>query len=86
MTEQKELTFEESIDQAIKILQELKTQEHNNGAFILTATQDDPTDSSAALVSCVSNGPLSGQLDGLVEYISSDPRIMPALEAYNQPY
>lgn len=84
MTKQKELTFAESIDQAINILQELKTQEHNNGAFVLTATQDDPTDSSAALVSCVSNGSLNGQLNGLLEYISSDPRIMPALESYNE--
>lgn len=83
MKNQKELTFAESIDQAINILQELKTQEHNNGAFVLTATQDDPTDSSAALVSCVSNGPLNGQLDGLLEYISSNPRIMPALESYS---
>ena len=84
MKNQKELTFKESIDQAIKILQELKTQEHNNGAFILTTAHDDPTDPSAALVSCVSNGPLNGQLNGLLEYISSDPRIMPALETYNQ--
>lgn len=83
MKNQKELTFKESINQAIDILQQLRNQEHNNGAFVLTATQDDPTDSSAALVSCVSNGPLNGQLDGLLEYISSNPRIMPALESYS---
>lgn len=84
MTEQKELTFEESIDQAIDILQQLRNQEHNNGAFILTAAYDDPTEPSAALVSCVSNGPAANQLNSLLQYIDSDPRIMLALEYYNE--
>lgn len=80
----KELTFTESIDKAIELLQELKTQEHNDGAFIVTATQSDPTDPSAVLVSCVSNGPIANQIDGLLEYIDSDPRIMPALKQYGE--
>lgn len=84
MTEQKELTFAESIDQAIKILQELRNQEHNNGAFIVTTAHNDPADPSAALVSCVSNGPAASQLQGLLQYIDSDPRIMLALEYYNE--
>lgn len=82
MKNQKELTFAESIDKAIEVLQELKTQEDNNGAFILTATQDDPTDKSSVLVSCVSTGPIMNQLNGLAQYIDSDSRIMPVLEAY----
>ena len=84
MKNQKELTFKESIDQAIDILRQLRNQEHNNGAFILTAAHDDPTDPSTTFASCVSDGSLSGQLNGLLEYISSDPRIMPALESYNE--
>lgn len=86
MKNQKELTFKESIDQAIDILQQLRNQEHNNGAFILTTAHDEPTDLSTTFVSCVSDGSLSGQLNGLLEYISSDPRIMPALESYSEPY
>lgn len=84
MKNQKELTFAESIDKAIEVLQELKTQEDNNGAFILTATQDDPTDKSSVLVSCVSTGPIMNQLNGLAQYIDTDSRIMPVLEAYYQ--
>lgn len=84
MTEQKELTFQESIDQAIEILQKLRNQEHNNGAFILTTAHDDPTEPSASLVSCVSNGPAANQLNSLLQYIDSDPRIMLALEYYNE--
>ena len=42
MTTKTNLTFEESIDKAIEILEQLRTQENNNGAFILTAAQDDP--------------------------------------------
>lgn len=84
MKNQKELTFEESIDQAIDILQQLRNQEDNNGAFVLTATQDDPTDKSSVLVSCVSTGPITNQLNGLAQYIDSDSRIMPVLEAYYQ--
>ena len=82
MKNQKELTFAESIDKAIEVLQELKTQEDNNGAFILTATQDNPTDKSSVLVSCVSTGPIMNQLNGLAQYIDTDSRIMPVLEAY----
>ena len=84
MKNQKELTFAESIDKAIEVLQELKNQEDNNGAFILTATQDDSTDKSAVLVSCVSTGPIMNQLNGLAQYIDTDSRIMPVLEAYYQ--
>lgn len=84
MTEQKELTFAESIDKAIELLQELRNQENNDAGFIVTATQSDPSDPSAVLVSCVSNGPIASQLDGLLEYIDSDPRIMPLLESYNE--
>lgn len=79
-----ELTYQESIDQAIEILQQLKQQEDNNGAFILTTTQDDPNDKSSVLVSCVSTGPITNQLNGLAQYIDSDSRIMPVLEAYYQ--
>lgn len=57
-----ELTYQESIDQAIEILQQLKQQEDNNGAFILTTTQDDPNDKSSVLVSCVSTGSVTNQL------------------------
>lgn len=84
MKNQKELTFEESIDQAIDILQQLRNQENNNGAFVLTATQDDPNDKSSVLVSCVSTGPITNQLNGLAQYVDSDSRIMPVLEAYYQ--
>lgn len=84
MTEQKELTFQESIDQAIEILQELRNQEHNNGAFIVTTAQNDPADPSAALVSCVSNGSSANQLQGLLQYVDSDPQIMLALEYYSE--
>lgn len=84
MTEQKELTFTEAIDQAIDILQQLRNQEHNNGAFILTAAHDDPTDPSTSLVSCVSNGPATNQLNSLLQYINSDPRIMPVLKHYSE--
>lgn len=80
----KELTFQESIDKAIELLQELKSQEHNNAGFIVTAAQADPQDPSVALISCVSNGPIASQLDGLLEYIDSDPRIMQALEYYGE--
>ena len=83
MKNQKELTYQESIDQAIEILQQLKQQEDNNGAFVLTATQDDPNDKSSVLVSCVSTGPITNQLNGLAQYIDSDSRIMPVLEAYH---
>lgn len=84
MTEQKELTFTESIDEAIKLLQELKSQENNEAGFIVTAAQADPSDASAALVSCVSNGPIASQLQGLLQYVDSDPRIMPSLEYYSE--
>lgn len=84
MKNQKELTFAESIDKAIEVLQELKQQEDNNGAFILTATQDDPTDKASVLVSCVSTEPIMNQLNGLAQYIDTDSRIMPILEAYHQ--
>ena len=84
MKNQKELTYQESIDQAIEILQQLKQQEDNNGAFILTATQDHPTDKSVFLVSCVSTGHIINQLNGLAQYVASDSRIMPILEAYHQ--
>lgn len=84
MKNQKELTFKESIDQAIDILQQLRNKEHNNGAFILTTAHDDPTDPSAALVSCVSNGSTANQLNSLLQYIDSDPRIMLALEYYSE--
>lgn len=77
-----ELTFQESIDKAIEILQELRNQENNDGAFILTAEQNDPTDPSVVLVSCVSNGPIANQIDGLLQYVDSDPRIMIALDNY----
>lgn len=80
MTEQKKLTFAESIDKAIEILQELRNQENNNGAFVLTATQDDPTNSSAVILSCVCTGPLENQLNGLLQYVNKDPRIMPVLK------
>ena len=78
-----ELTFEESIDQAIDILQQLRNQENNNGAFILTAAHDDPTDNKSVLVSCVSTGSVTNQLTSLAQYIDSDSRIMPVLEAYH---
>lgn len=84
MTEEKELTFQESIDQAIEILQKLKSQEHNNAGFIVTTAQNDPADPSAALVSCVSNGPSASQLQGLLQYVDSDPRIMLALKYYSE--
>lgn len=84
MKNQKELTYQESIDQAIDILKQLRNQEENNGAFVLIATQDDPNDKSSVLVSCVSTGPITNQLNGLAQYIDSDSRIMPVLEAYYQ--
>lgn len=84
MKNQKELTYQESIDQAIDILKQLRNQEENNGAFVLTATQDNPNDKSSVLVSCVSTGPITNQLNGLAQYIDSDSRIMPVLEAYYQ--
>lgn len=84
MTEQKELTFAESIDKAIELLQELKSQEHNDAGFIVTAAQSDPSNASAVLVSCVSNGPIASQLDSLLQYIDSDPRIIPALQYYSE--
>ena len=84
MTEQKELTFQESIDQAIEILQELKTQENNEAGVIVTVAHADPSDTSAVLVSCVSNGPIASQLQGLLQYVDSDPRIMPSLEYYSE--
>ena len=84
MTEQKELTYHELIDKAIELLQELKTQEDHNGAFVITTAYDDPSDTSAVLVSCVSNGPIASQLQGLLQYVDSDPRIMPALESYSE--
>ena len=84
MKNQKELTYQESIDQAIKILEQLRTQETNNGAFVLTATQDDPENPMSVLVSCVSTGPITNQLNGLAQYVDSDSRIMPVLEAYYQ--
>lgn len=74
-----ELNFQESIDKAIEILQELRNQENNDGAFILTAKQNDP---SVVLVSCVSNGPIANHIDGLLQYVDSDPRIMIALDNY----
>lgn len=84
MKKQKELTYQESIDQAIEILEQLRTQENNNGAFVLTATQDDPENPMSVLVSCVSTGPITNQLNGLAQYVDSDPRIMPVLKAYYQ--
>lgn len=84
MTTKTELTFTESIDKAIEILEQLRTQENNNGAFILTAAQDDPENPAAALVSCVSTGPATNQLTGLAQYIESDPRIMPVLEQFQK--
>lgn len=84
MTKEKEYEFIESIDEAIELLQKLKHQKHNNSAFIVTMAHDDPTDPSAVLVSCICNGPLTIQLNSLLEYINTDPRIMPALESYNQ--
>ena len=81
-TKKTELTFEESIDQAIEILQQLKQQENNNVAFVLTASQDDPTDPSSVLVSCVATGPVTNQLNGLAQYVASDSRIMPVLEKF----
>lgn len=84
MTTKTELTFTESIDKAIEILEQLRTQETNNGAFVLTATQDDPENPMSVLVSCVSTGPITNQLNGLAQYVDSDSRIMPVLEAYYQ--
>ena len=84
MTKEKELAFEKSIDEAIELLQKLKTQKHNNSAFIVTEAHDDPTDSYAVLVSCICDGPLTLQLNSLLEYINTDPRIMPALTSYDQ--
>ena len=57
----------------------------NEGLLAITEKDQEKTLgwSEGTLVSCVSNGPLNGQLDGLLEYISSDPRIMPALESYS---
>lgn len=49
-----------------------------------TAAHDDPTEPSASLISCVSNGPAANQLNSLLQYIDSDPRIMLALEYYNE--
>lgn len=84
MTTKTELTFTESIDKAIEILEQLRTQENNNGAFVLTATQDDPTDKLSVLVSCVSTGPITNQLNGLAQYVDSDSRIMPVLEQFQK--
>lgn len=84
MTTKTELTFTESIDKAIEILEQLRTQETNNGAFVLTATQDDPTDKLSVLVSCVSTGPITNQLNGLAQYVDSDSRIMPVLEQFQK--
>ena len=84
MKNQKELTYQESIDQAIKILEQLRTQETNNGAFVLTATQDDPENPMSVLVSCVSTGPITNQLNGLAQYVDSDSRIMPVLEQFQK--
>lgn len=80
MTEQKELTYHELIDKAIELLQELKTQEDHNGAFVMTTAYDDPANPSAAILSCVCTGPLENQLNGLVQYVNKDPRIMPVLK------
>ena len=84
MKNQKELTYQESIDQAIEILEQLRTQENNNGAFVLTATQDDPENPMSVLVSCVSTGPITNQLNGLAQYVDSDSRIMPVLEQFQK--
>nr|DAV82112.1 MAG TPA: hypothetical protein [Caudoviricetes sp.] len=81
-TKKTELTFEESIDQALEILQQLRQKENNNAAFILTASQDDPTTPSSILVSCVATGPITNQLNGLAQYVASDSRIMPVLEKF----
>ena len=81
-TKKTELTYQESIDQAIEILQELRQKEKNNAAFVLTASQDDPTNPSSVLVSCVATGPLTNQLNGLAQYVASDSRIMPVLEKF----
>lgn len=79
-----ELTFEESIDQAIDILQQLRNQEDNNGAFVLTAAQDDHENPASVLVSCVSTGPVMNQLTSLAQYVASDSRIMPVLEQFQK--
>lgn len=84
MTEQKELTYQEHIEKAIELLQELKTQEDHNGAFVMTTAYDDPANPSAAILSCVCTGPLDSQLTSLLEYINKDTRIMPALKQYSQ--
>ena len=84
MTTKTELTFTESIDKAIEILEQLRTQKNNNGAFVLTATQDDPIDKLSVLVSCISTGPITNQLNGLAQYVDSDSRIMPALEQFQK--
>lgn len=83
MTEQKELTYQEHIEKAIEILQELKTQEDHNGAFVMTTAYDDPANPSVAILSCVCTGPLDSQLTSLLEYINKDTRIMPALKQYS---
>ena len=84
MTEQKELTYHELIDKAIELLQELKTQEDHNGAFVMTTAYDDPANPSEAVLSCICTGPLDSQLTSLLEYVNKDTRIMPALKQYSE--
>lgn len=78
-----EFSNEDSIDKAIELLQELKTQEDHNGAFVMTTAYDDPANPSVAILSCVCTGPLDSQLTSLLEYINKDTRIMPALKQYS---